>query len=60
MQAWTCVGLLGHLGTHAHALMPVALAVKEGNLEAVKILHAAGADMLNPKVCGSMHCWTLS
>ncbi len=36
----------------------MALAVKEANVEAVKVLHAAGADMANPKVCGSVHCWT--
>ncbi len=34
----------------------MAVAVKEINLETVKVLHAAGADMVNPKVCGAMQC----
>ncbi len=30
----------------------MAVAVKQHNPEGVKVLHAAGADMVNPKVCG--------
>lgn len=33
----------------------MALAVQEARLEAVTVLQAAGADVVNPKVCGLMH-----
>ncbi len=38
---------------------PVALAAVEGKLEAVQALHAAGADMVDPKVgwCPVVGAW---
>ncbi len=35
----------------------MAVAVYQANLEAVQVLHAAGADMVNPKVRGARQCY---